>query len=706
MPPNSLLSALNPASIAVVGASQNPDKIGGRPIDYLQRFGYQGQIYPINALRSEVQGIKAYETLQALPAAPDMAIIAVPREDAIAAVNTCAEMGTRMCVVMTAGFGEGHSTQGRTHEREMVAKARSAGMRIVGPNCQGLANFSNGVLATFSTMVKECPPQDGHVAILSQSGTLGMAPYGVLRRRGIGICHAHSTGNDADVTIAELAAAVAEDEQVRLMLLYLEGIPDPENIARLGRIAQQRDLPVLALKSGRTAAGQVAALSHTGAIASEDRVVDAFLERHGIWRVQTMEDLVDAAEMYLKRWRINGRRLVTISASGAAGVLATDAAIACGMQMATFEAATRERLGNILPSFANVSNPVDITGAILNNRDLFDQAFDIIARDPAADAFLAAFPVAGAGYDVESYARAAARVSAQTNKPVVAASPQPDVAAVFLAHGIPTYTSESRAVAMLDQLTAQHGRIAQARARASAASMTGHARPGGKPRSLNEADSLAFLAARDIPVVRHHLCATEDGAVEAWRLMKAPVVVKGCSSGVTHKSELGLVRLGIEGEEQMREAFRGLRDTLEANGAPFDGVIVAERRQGLRELLIGAHRDPVFGPVVVMGDGGKYVEVMPDNVLLLAPFTHDEARERLQKLRIAPLFNGVRGDPPMDIEAYIDVAMAVGRMMVNEPQVVSVDLNPVLVDVRSRRCCALDAVVVVDAERSEHGQSR
>ncbi|GAB7541505.1 acetate--CoA ligase family protein [Cupriavidus sp. 8B] len=693
----SLQAALAPRSIAIVGASQNPDKIGGRPVDYLQRFGFKGRIYPINPTRSSVQGLKAWPSIEELPEAPDLAIIAVPRNEAIEAVQKCARIGTGIGIVMSSGFGEGHSVEGKTAERSMVDTARAAGMRLIGPNCQGLANFSNGALATFSTMIKECPPADGHIAILSQSGTLGMAPYGLLRRRGLGIRHAHATGNDADVTIAELATAVAEDEQVRLMLLYLEGMPDPHQLQKLGRIAQERRLPVLALKSGRTAAGKAAALSHTGALASEDRVVDSFFEQHGVWRAHTMEQLVDAAEMYLKRWKVGGRSIVTVSNSGAAGVLAADAASMHGMQMASFDPSTRQSLAAILPTFANVTNPVDITGALLTDSSLFSKALDVIARDPNADAFLVAFPVAGAGYDVEGYADAAARLEASTGKPVVAATPQPDVAALFRERDVPVFSSESSAVSALDRFTRHHKRLELARHRRAGAYLDPvpvTTEPARKPLMANEAQSLARIAEIGVPVVWHRLCMTVQEALAAFAEAGGAVVAKGCSSKVAHKSELGLVRLGLRSQTEIAEAFGKLQQTIADLGLPFEGVIIAAMRKGGREMMIGAHRDPVFGPVVVIGDGGKYVEVMPDNQLLLVPFERAEVIERLQRLRIAPLLGGVRDEPALDVEAYVDAVMSVGRLIARSTDVQSVDINPILVGAVGDGCRAVDAVVL------------
>ena len=340
-----LRSVLNPRSIAIIGASENPNKIGGRPLLFLSKFGYRGKVFPINPKRSEVQGFTAYPSMAALPESPEVAVIVVPGDLALQAVEECAQAGVRVAIVMASGFGETAVPEAQAQERRMVELGRAKGMRIIGPNSQGLANFGTGAVMSFSTMFLEAPPQDGPVAIVSQSGGMAVVPYGLLRSRDIGVRHVHATGNDCDVNVPELAAALAEEPDLRLLLLYLETIRDPEPFIEMARIARERGLPVVALKSGRTAAGQQAARSHTGALANEDRVVDAFFEQHGIWRAQNMADLVQASELYLKGWRPQGRRLVVISNSGAVCVLAADAATAAGMPMAQLNDDTRNTLG-------------------------------------------------------------------------------------------------------------------------------------------------------------------------------------------------------------------------------------------------------------------------------------------------------------------------------------------------------------------------
>jgi acyl-CoA synthetase (NDP forming) len=687
-----LRTVLDPKSVAIVGASENPNKLGGRPLLYLSRFGYKGKVYPINPKRAEAQGYRAYPALADLPEAPEVAIVVVAGDAAVEAVEQCAELGVKVAIVMTSGFGETDANAGKAKERHMRDIARARGMRVIGPNCQGLANFGSGAILSFSTMYIEAPPEDGPVGIVSQSGAMSVVPYGLLRQRGIGVRHSHATGNDCDVTVSELASVVAEDPDLKLLLLYLEGISDTGHLAETARIARERDLPVIALKSGRTAAGQEAARSHTGALANEDRLVDAFLAKHGILRARDTAELVGGVEMYLKGWKPKGRRLVAISNSGAVCVMAADAATAVGMPMAKIADRTRAELAGILPGFATTTNPIDITAALLTNSGLFSDILPVLARDPAADAFLIGIPVAGQGYDVNAFARDSAEFARVTGKPLVAAVPQANIAAKFREHGLPVFPTEAEAVAALNQFLSHCELMQNARQRGATVVRTSWRAAEG--RLLNEADSLALMVRAGVPVVGHRLCRSADEAVAAFAELGAPVAVKGCSAEVVHKSELGLVRLGLAEAQAVRAAYRDVESALHAQGARFDGAIVAKMARGRREMMIGARMDPVFGPVVVVGDGGKYVEAMPDVQVLLSPFNDSEVRVALAKLRIAPLLAGMRGESALDVDAFCAAALAVCRLMMNpESKVSSLDLNPVLVNAKGEGCIALDAVV-------------
>ena len=685
--PSGLRAALDPASIAIVGASDNPHKVGGRPILYMKRYGYRGVIYPINPARAEVQGLKAWADVASLPQAPDLAIVAVSGTEALAAVEACAARGVKVCVVMSSGFGE-VGEAGRALQERMLAAARAAGMRLVGPNCQGLANFATGAVANFSTVFHEMEGRDGPTAIISQSGACSQAIYALARQRGLDVRHVHATGNEADVTVADLAAEIVREEGVRLVLLYMEAIPNPALLAAAAEAARARDLPIVAVKAGRTESGRRAASSHTGALASEDRVVDAFFERHAIWRVDDPYALVAAGQLYLRGWRPKTRRFVAVSNSGASCVMAADAAEELGLALAEFPPETRAKLSQVLPGFATASNPLDVTGALLGNARLFADALPILAGGAASDLMMVALPVAGAGYDVAGFARDFAGYARDTGRAVALAAPQPEVRAEFEKAGLPGFAREREAMAALAQL-ARHAELMRRKHR-EISSSSAPALPTSETRFMNEAQSLALLAAAGLPVVEHRLCANEAEARAAFRALGPKVVVKACSSSVPHKTEQGLVRLGLQGEDEVARAFRDFKPRIPA----ADGVLVARHAAGRKELALGARVDPAFGPVVLVGDGGIYLEALKDFQLLLPPFAEDDARAALARLRIAPLLSGVRGEPPLDAGAFARMAVRLGDAMLGwRGRVASVDVNPVMLFEEGRGALAVDALV-------------
>lgn len=682
---------LAPRSIAVIGASDNIHKIGGRPIHYMKTHGYAGTLYPVNPQRDTLQGLRAYPTLDALPEVPELAIIIVAGDAAVQAVHDCARLGVAAAIVIASGFGEA-GAEGQRQQDEMVRAARASGLRLVGPNSQGLANFGSGAIASFSTMFIEVPPQDGPVAVVSQSGGVAAMVYGLLRAQGLGVRHVHATGNQADITVSELALAVAHDPDVKLILLYLESLSDPEVLAEAARVARARNVPVVAVKAGRSQDGQRAAASHTGAIANEDRAVDAFLARHGIWRVDDAHALARCAPLYLRNWQASGRRLVVVSNSGASCVMAADAAQTFGLSLAPLSDATQAALAERLPGFATTANPVDVTAALLTNSALFGEVLPVVAQDPSADLFLLDIPVSGMGYDVPRFARDAAAFADSAGKPIAVAVWQPPVAEAFRQAGVPTYANAAEALAAFAQLVSHQQRLTQIAAEGEpplppAPAPQASASPGA---TLSEAASLARLVAADMPVVEHCLCQDVDAAVAAWRRIGAPVAVKASSPQVPHKSEHGLVALHCNDPEAVASAFTAQTRTLQAMGASCEGIVVARMSRGQRECMIGAHWDPVFGAVLVIGDGGKYVEVLRDTAVLLAPCRETDVERALSGLRIAPLLRGVRNESAVDIGALCRLAVQVGDLIHKAGGAIrAIDLNPVM--------AGPEGVVVVDA---------
>ena len=573
MSPAGLEFLHNPSSVAVIGASDDPDKIGGRPIAFMRRFGFAGAILPVNPTRATVQGLEAYPDVQSLPCVPDAVVVALPGQAAIDAVEACAALGVKGGVVMASGFGETGRTEDLARQRDLVARAHAGGMRLVGPNSQGLANFGTGAILSFSTMFVEQEPLDGPIGIVSQSGAMCSVPYGLLRRRGLGVRYVHGTGNDADLGVGDLAEAVLDDREIRLVLLYLEDIRDPSALERAAARALERDVPIVAMMGGRSADGRRAASSHTGALANEQRVVDAFLTRAGIWRARTLSGMVDTAALYLQDWRPRGRRLALVSNSGAICVLGADAAADNDLEIATFAPETTTSLEAVLPAFATKTNPIDITAALLTDSSLFGKVLPILAADPSVDAAFIGIPVSGKGYDFPRFAADTAEFAQRDNKPVVVAVPQEPVADAFRAHGLVVFDDEATALAALGQYL--HHRELMQRLRGIGPLRT--RRPvTGPTHVLSEAAALAIVSAGGIPVAEAVLCLTPADAEEAFRdLGEVPVAVKGCPREATHKSELGLVRLRLATSEAVIEAAEGMLKSMADLGLDAEGVLVS-----------------------------------------------------------------------------------------------------------------------------------
>ena len=690
-----LSAALNPQSIAVIGASDNPEKIGGRPIKYMLLASYAGRLYPINPNRSEIQGLKAYPDIASLPEAPDLAIIAVPGMGAVGAVEACAKRGVKIAVIVTSGFGE-IGEAGKRAQDDMLRIARAAGMRLVGPNTQGLANFSKGAIATFSTVISEVAPMDGPVGIVSQSGAMSVVPYAYLRKQGIGVRHTHATGNESDLTVADFALAVALDPEVKLLLLYLEAIADPDRLALAAQVARDRSLPIVALKAGVSAQGAAAASSHTGALATEDRVVDAFFRQHGIWRVADIRSLVNAADLYLKGWRPKGNRFVAVSNSGASCVMAADGAEKHALALAQFDSETRAALRGVLPEFGASGNPIDLTAALLQNNAMFSELLPVLATRNATDAVFVSLAASGIGYDAPRFSRDCAGYVAQTGNPLVMAAPLQTTIDMFRKAGIPAFEYDIDAIAALGQFVAHSALMRKPAAQSiPVEALKLPARPG---RFISEADSLTVLAEAGFPSVPFQLCHSSEEAIAAFKSLGGEtgnaVAVKACSAEIPHKSEHGLVHLNRKSAADTAAAFENISRKLAEMKVADGAVIVAAMRPAVHEFVVGARIDPRFGVLVMVGDGGKYVEALPDIALLRYPFDDDDVLEQLATLRIAPLYAGVRGEPPIALGALAKLAVRLGAVLAAaDGAIASIDLNPVMAGATDADTVIVDALI-------------
>ncbi|MGT2491211.1 acetate--CoA ligase family protein [Cupriavidus basilensis] len=512
----------------------------------------------------------------------------------------------------------------------------------------------------------------------------------------------HATGNEADITVSELALAVARDPDVRLILLYLESLTDPAVLAEAAAVARRRRVPIVAVKAGRSSAGQRAAASHTGAIASEDRAVGAFLARHGICRVDDAHALVRCAPLYLRGWQAGGRGAGGGEHSGASCVMAADAAEPARPVAGTAGAGHAGGAGRAAAG-VRVHRQ---SGR--RHRCPADQQRTVWRRAPRGGGgslgrpAAARYPVAGMGYDLPRFARDARQLCRQRRQAgLPSRHGEAPVAAAFRAVNVPVYASGAEALAAFAQLVTHQQRLRdiatedtllQARQPPAAGAASRVAGP-----TLSEAASLARLASAGFPVVAHQLCHSVDEAVAAWRALEGPVAVKASSPQVPHKSEHGLVALNCNDEHAVARAYLAQTGILETLGAACEGVVVARMERGQRECMVGAHWDPVFGPVVLVGDGGKYVEVLRDTAVLLAPCTEAAVERAVAGLRIAPLLAGVRGEPAVDVAALCRIAVRVGNLMHEANGAIrSVDLNPVMVSAGG--AVVVDALMEVTAD--------
>ncbi|MDB5980428.1 MAG: putative acetyl-CoA synthetase (ADP-forming) alpha and beta chain protein [Pseudomonas sp.] len=678
-------SLLAPSSVAIIGASDDPNKVGGRPIHYMLKFGYTGRILPINPKRESVQGLHCYPTLAALDCVPQAAIIAISGLAAVEAIKDCARLGVATAVVMASGFAE-TGDAGRQLQNELVDFARLHGMRLIGPNAQGFANFAKGAVLNFSTMFMEVMPADGPIAIVSQSGAASVMPYAMLREQGYGVRYLAATGNDADLGVSELTRLLVDDPQIRLILIYVETISNPRLLAQAAQVARQNGSHIVLLKGGVSDKGAAAAASHTGAMLGQEGALDAFLEKHGVWRAHDIHELVNAAPLYLNGLAPGAGRTVVMSHSGAVGVLCADAAERVGLPLTELAVPTRERLKGLIPDFASAANPLDLTAALLGNGEMFPAVLDALGDDPEADMFLIGIPVAGPGYDVPGLARTTARFMQRTGKPVIMTAPQADVRAHFQQAGVPSFRNESDAVAALHQY-ARHCQWQGSSLPAPTVS-----EPDLYVGLLDEADSLALLANAGVPVVEHRVCHDPESAARIAADFGGRVVIKGCAAQVPHKSEHGLVHLNLADPQAALEAARHCLGALDSLGVPRGRLIVARSVKGLHEFMLGVIVDPLFGPLVVIGEGGTLVEIRKDSVSLLAPFTEAQALAALSRLRIAPVLKGARGQPALDALALAQAAVALGNFALrHQANLLSVDINPVMV--MAEGVVAVDAVI-------------
>jgi acyl-CoA synthetase (NDP forming) len=684
----------HPKAIAIIGASSDLTRIGGHPIKALKTAGYKGGLYPVNPKYPEMHGLKCYPDAMAIGQPCDLAIIAVPASGVAQAVRDCGKAGIPFAVVLTAGFRE-TGPEGRKLEDELVRAVKESGVRIVGPNCQGMLSIQSRVWAAFGSVADETEFRPGSVSCAFQSGGFGYAVVNLAEAQGVGFRICVSSGNETDIDMPELLSAFLDDAGTSAVFAYMEGTPDARRLLDVGRKSLQTGKPVMIWKAATTDAGIKAAASHTANMTGSYDLYRAALRQSGLIEVDDVEPIVDIAKLFAQERLPKGNAVGVLSISGGSGIVYADAAVRGGMTLPPFSERTMAALRKIVPAFGSPENPADITAGFFNDMRLFTDALEVVLADPGLDQLsilLASIsgPVAGRACE------AIAAVAARTDKPVHLAwsgrhAKSPEAVKALTEAGVPFLTTPvrlARAAATLARFAADRRRLLPRRV-PEITTPKGLDLPAGAV-TLNEAESKTVLQRFGIPVAREVFVAAGADAAAAARGLKAPFAVKIVSRDIAHKTEAGGVKLGVA-PDALADAVRAVTAsaTKAVPDAKIDGVLVSEMAQGI-EALIGVINDESFGPVVALGLGGVLTEVLKDVTYRIAPFGIETAREMIADLRAAKLFDGYRGKPPGDKEALAEALVAASQMAsALAPRLKEADINPVFV--------GPDGVVAADA---------
>jgi acyl-CoA synthetase (NDP forming) len=695
-----LEAVFSPRSIAVLGASQDATKIGGRPTQFLRNNGFPGAVYPINPRATEVQGYQAYASIEALPETPDLAIVALGAEQVPDAIAACAAKGVRAAVVFSSGFAE-MGAAGEALQARIRAIVAQTGIRVLGPNCLGTASIATRAIATFSIVLENAMPKAGPLGIVSQSGNLGSYTMLLAGERGVGVSRFMTTGNECDVDVADGVAYLARDPETTVILCILETCRHPARLTAALLEARAAGKPVVVLKIGSTLAGQAAAASHTGALAGSDQVFDAVFASCGARRVRSVEALVDLGQALVATGTARlplGPRVAILVASGGFGVLLADAASAAGLSLPAPSAATQSRITEIVP-YASPRNPIDATAQMSSRPEILRAILFAILADDSFDTLIVL--VSSALYlprlrSVYMSALAAARESFPDRVITLCVHGPADAIAELGAMGFPATDGVDATTAVVAGLAGLRQALATPPLPTTDMSLGLPALPA-RAALATEAGAKQALAAAGLPVLPEAVAATPLEAASHATAMGFPVVLKIISPDLPHKTEVGGVVLGLQDGEAVAEAAEAMlaRVRQAAPHARIDGLLVAPMVTGGVELILGTTRDPVFGPVVMVGLGGIYAEILRDVAVRPPPVSPAEADAMLRSLKCFPLLDGARGAPRADIAAAAAAIAALSQFAaVHAAEIDAIDINPLLVRKEGAGAVALDALIV------------
>jgi acetyltransferase len=699
-----------PNSIAVIGASTKPHKLGYAVLDNLVNGGYliEGRhVYPINPKAKTILDLPAYPTVNDVPSPIDLAVIVIPYPIVPDALRECGEKGIPATIVISAGFREA-GMEGLEREHELIEIAQEYNIRLIGPNCLGVIDTVTPMNASFSAGL----PPGGPMAFMSQSGALGTAILDWAQAGRLGLSKFVSLGNKADVSETDLLLAWQDDPHSRVILCYIEGLPDGQEFIRVARQVSKK-VPIVVLKSGVTQAGSRAVSSHTGSLAGSEQAYQAAFHQAGVLRAQSLQDLFDYALAFGYLPPLRGDRIAIITNAGGPGILATDALERAGLRLARFEPECIRELEQFLPDAASAANPVDLLGDAMSDRYRF--ALDQISADPHVDGIMVIL-APQALTDIAETAKVVSEIADKVDIPVLTCfmgEAQVKVGTEILeANNVPNYSFPERAAMVLKGMSIFRGyqakplptfetfEVDQTLVRQTLDGALSEGRV-----TIGDAEARDILTAYGLKIPESELAETNDQAVEIANRIGYPVVLKVASPDILHKTDVGGVRVGLQNPTDIRDAFdlityRAQRYLPEAR---LWGCLVQKMAPPGLEVLIGMNRDPQFGPLVTFGLGGIYVETLKDVAFRIAPFSRREAEDMIGEIRAHALLDGVRGEPPTDKTAVVNALLRIAQLVIDFPEIVELDINPFIVYEEGLGGISIDMRLVLNPEIVQKG---
>lgn len=679
----------NPASIALIGVSKDVRRPSGRSLNALLKWNYPGKLYPINPNHTEIHGLPCYPTLLDVPGDVDMAIISLPAPAVPVALEQCVQKKVKAVVLFTSGFAE-IGPEGKALQDEITSLAKKSNLRILGPNCVGVVNLSNAVMASFANIVDLKPVYPMTLGFVTQSGAFGTLIFAHAVAAGVGFSSFVSVGNEADTEFADFLYYLLTTENTKVVGGYLEGAKNGVKLRKAAEQALKLKKPILIMKVGRTGAGARAASSHTGSLAGDDKIYDAFFRQMGIIRIETLAELTSFVIVHRSGRLPEGNNVGILSISGGAGVLMADKCESLGLNVPEFTGETRRKLEQYLPPFGSAKNPVDLTAAAVAQPEMLGNCLRALVADE--NIHMVSVAMGFMPHSAPILAHDLIEIYQSTTKPIVLTTyniSESEVVAKAIKSieetGMPVLRDHLHSVQALANLSWYAQKL---RRHAEGKTKIGAPKQEKtvealikKPGALTEYEAKKILAVYGIPVTREKIAATADQAVKIARAIGYPVALKISSAQITHKTEAGGIVLNIKTDAQVRAVFKKIIANAKKYmpQADIQGVLVQEMLAGGVEAIVGTVNDPVFGPCVMFGLGGVFVEALKDVSFRVAPLSRADAEEMISEIQGYSVLRGWRGRPPVDMEALVDIILKVSRLVIDQKNTIKeLDINPLI----------------------------